>query len=220
MDGKGFDDLTRRLVTQRSRRSVLRGLVGGSAALVAAKAGASLAAPEDKVTICHWSEDLGTFEPISVSGNAVDAHLAHGDQICGEGQVCTADGCGSACFGVTIDANNGSPVDTGFFLAAGESVTVSVTGISAWCPVGCEVDADGSGPCDGGVGDATPFSCGSVVGAVGGGNIFPNYALFTQLGSNPTVITASSAGNLVLQYVDGCSFCYGDNYGSLEVAIC
>ena len=77
MDGNGFDELTRRLATGRSRRSVLRGLVGGGAALVAAKTGVTLAAPEDKVTICHWSEDLGYYELISVSPNAVAAHDAH-----------------------------------------------------------------------------------------------------------------------------------------------
>ena len=38
----------------------------------ASRAGAT---PEDKVLICHKGHD------ITVSGNAVDAHLAHGDQI-------------------------------------------------------------------------------------------------------------------------------------------
>jgi hypothetical protein len=51
--------------------------VGGGAALVAARAGSSLAAPAPKVAICHWSEDLGYYELISVSANAVPAHRAH-----------------------------------------------------------------------------------------------------------------------------------------------
>jgi hypothetical protein len=109
MDGKGFDELARRLATGRSRRSVLRGFVGGGAALVAARTGATLAAPAGKFTICHWSADLGYYELISVSGNALAAHEAHGDIIypdftdpatcgdcntqCGEGEICGEFGC-------------------------------------------------------------------------------------------------------------------------------
>lgn len=77
MDGRNFDDLTRRLATGQSRRSILRGLIGGGGTLLATKAGSSLAAPAPKVTICHWSPDLGYYELISVSQNAVSAHAAH-----------------------------------------------------------------------------------------------------------------------------------------------
>jgi hypothetical protein len=69
--------LARRLAAGRSRRSVLRGLVGGGTALVAMKTGPSLAAPAEKVTICHWDAELGAYALISVSGNAVAAHAAH-----------------------------------------------------------------------------------------------------------------------------------------------
>ncbi len=76
MDGLEFDAIVRRLATGQSRRSVLRGFLGG-VGLVAAKAGHTLAAPAPKVTICHWSEELGYYELISVSENAVPAHEAH-----------------------------------------------------------------------------------------------------------------------------------------------
>jgi hypothetical protein len=138
MDGKGFDELTRRLATQRSRRSVLRGLAGGGAALVAARTGATLAAPEEKFSICHWSADLGYYELISVSGNALPAHEAHGDIIypdftdqatcgdcntaCGEDEICGEFGCETVftgCFEAVLtglDGGNGVCVDDGLLV--------------------------------------------------------------------------------------------------------
>jgi hypothetical protein len=78
MDGRGFDDFVRRLATQRSRRSVLRGLVGGSVAVIATKAGGALAA--DKVTICHFPpENPANVQVISVGSAALPEHQAHGD---------------------------------------------------------------------------------------------------------------------------------------------
>jgi hypothetical protein len=54
--------------------------------LVFSSATAATAAPEGKVTICHIDQDdVVEGEPttvmISVSPNAVDAHLAHGDWV-------------------------------------------------------------------------------------------------------------------------------------------
>jgi hypothetical protein len=40
--------------------------------------GTALAAPAEKVDICHLDE-YGTYHLINVSGNAVPAHVAHGD---------------------------------------------------------------------------------------------------------------------------------------------
>lgn len=81
MDGRRFDDLTRIVASSRSRRSILRGLVGGAAALVATKAGVSVAAPpHGKVDICQFDEETGTYHLINVSTKAADAHRAHGDR--------------------------------------------------------------------------------------------------------------------------------------------
>lgn len=101
MDGNGFDDLTRRLATGRSRRSVLRGIVGGGAALAAARAGTSLAAPEPKVDVCHWDAAAGAFVWLSISQNSwLTGHQGQHaqDYLRGNG-CCTAGECGtdSAC---------------------------------------------------------------------------------------------------------------------------
>ena len=48
------------------------------AAMLVATALPTFADPLPKETVCHLSEE-GTYEEIEVSGNAVDAHLAHGD---------------------------------------------------------------------------------------------------------------------------------------------
>ena len=50
------------------------------AAMMVATMLPAFAAPLEKVTVCHLSEE-GTYEAIEVSGNSVDAHLAHGDFI-------------------------------------------------------------------------------------------------------------------------------------------
>lgn len=77
MDDRRFDDLTRRLARGHTRRSVLRGLVGGGAAVLATGAGSALAKPnpEKKVAICHFDADTGLYHEISISRNALDAHL-------------------------------------------------------------------------------------------------------------------------------------------------
>lgn len=53
----------------------------------AAKRG-GIPAKADKVDICHFDEDTGTFSVINISGNAVDKHIAnHGDKIPGGGEL-------------------------------------------------------------------------------------------------------------------------------------
>lgn len=77
MDGNGFDALTRRLATGRSRRSVLKGLIGGGAAVLAAGAGSTLAkpSPDKKVTVCHSDADTGQYYEISIATKALSKHL-------------------------------------------------------------------------------------------------------------------------------------------------
>jgi hypothetical protein len=58
------------------------------AAMMVATMLPAFAAPEEKVTVCHLSEEEGTYEAIEVSGNALDAHLAHGDFIVTETTPC------------------------------------------------------------------------------------------------------------------------------------
>jgi hypothetical protein len=48
------------------------------AAMMVATMLPAFADPLPKVTVCHLSEE-GTYEEITVSGNAADTHLAHGD---------------------------------------------------------------------------------------------------------------------------------------------
>lgn len=205
MEERGFDALTRRLANGVSRRSILRGFIGGGAALTAARmTGPVSAAPAPKVTICHFSEDTGTFAPITISGNAVDAHLTnHGDRY----QEVLAS--------FTMSATDPSPIDSGVYLNDGDSVLVTITGIAGWC-CGLQLDANGSAPCGF---EGIPFNCGSVVGVIGGGNIFADYSPFFPVGTGSTIAASGTSGNLVLQYVDGCSSCYGDNNGEFSVTI-
>src|SRR5262245_49840848 len=83
MDGRNFDDFARNLATGRSRRSVLRGLIGGGAALAGLKATGISAA--NKTTICHFPPDNpANLQIISVSNNSLPSHFAHGDMVYGD----------------------------------------------------------------------------------------------------------------------------------------
>src|SRR5690349_13391712 len=81
MDGKNFDELTRKLATGASRRNVLRGLLGGAAALGGLKATETLAAKEIKTTICHATSSASNpWVMITVNDNSLlPAHYSHGD---------------------------------------------------------------------------------------------------------------------------------------------
>lgn len=57
-------------------------LLAGSATVVSAQGG--------KTTLCHYSVDEDCWVTISVSDNAVDAHLAHGDSL-------DVDNCATTC---------------------------------------------------------------------------------------------------------------------------
>ncbi len=96
MDGNGFDDLTRRLATGRSRRSVLKGLIGGGAAVLATGAGSTLAkpSPDKKVTVCHYDASTGQYYEISIAKKALDKHLQNnpGDTL-GACAACTPVDC-------------------------------------------------------------------------------------------------------------------------------
>lgn len=102
MDGKNFDDLTRKLATGTSRRNVLRGLIGGGAALVGMKAADISAAPRTKVTLCHaTASDSNPWVMITVDPNSYDfqGHLNHGDFPAGTGtafQCCRAQDCAAS----------------------------------------------------------------------------------------------------------------------------
>lgn len=93
MDGTKFDSLAKELARGISRRSMLKGLIGGGAAAVATTAGANLAiAQSDRlVTICHQtsSETRDRFE-IQVAQQAVEQHLRKNP-----GDYAGACGCGS-----------------------------------------------------------------------------------------------------------------------------
>lgn len=94
MDGNGFDNLVRQLGRGQSRRTVLRGFLGGGVVLAAAGTRSALGAGPNKVSICHRTGN-GSFHLISVAPAAVDAHLAHGDDFLGSDAHCSA--CGDAC---------------------------------------------------------------------------------------------------------------------------
>ena len=108
MDTHRFDDLTRSLASGSSRRTVLRGLLGGVAALTGFRAGSTAAAPAAKIDVCHYDADTGTYHKINISQNASDTHLAHGDNAdigCAEGQTLNTDTCACEAAGPCPDCN-------------------------------------------------------------------------------------------------------------------
>lgn len=97
MDTRKFDTLTKSLATGTSRRSVIGGLFGGAFGITGLSRAA--AGPAPKVDICHYDEDTGTYHLISVSGNALKAHEAHGDHLAVDGS------CGTICAEINPDSS-------------------------------------------------------------------------------------------------------------------
>ena len=61
----------------RVRRLLLSALAPAMV-LVAATTATAVGSPQDKADVCHRAAN-GTFHEITVSMNALDAHLRHGD---------------------------------------------------------------------------------------------------------------------------------------------
>src|SRR5215207_587304 len=78
MDDQRFDQLARALGRGASRRAALKLFGAGALAGVAGLRASASAAPKGKVTLCHKPGTPDQAE-ITVSENAVPAHLAHGD---------------------------------------------------------------------------------------------------------------------------------------------
>lgn len=100
MDTRKFDAFSKSLATSASRRSVIGGLFGGALAMAGLSRAAG--APAEKVEICHLDEETGLFHMINVSGNAYDAHMAHGDfpagkVACEDHQQVSDEGCSCVC---------------------------------------------------------------------------------------------------------------------------
>jgi hypothetical protein len=151
MDSNRFDDLTRTLGTRRDRRGAVKFF--GAAALgavgVIGLRGSGGAAPGNKVSICHLTDD-GTYNYISVSSNAIPAHAAHGDVIAPDfaTDVANCGGCVIVC--------SAPEHATAFCGEAGCGFT---------CDPGYE--PDGNGGCE-----LTVIGCASAVLSGPGGSIF------------------------------------------------
>jgi hypothetical protein len=188
MDSNRFDDLAKGLAHQNSRRSVVKGIGGGAAAAVfglAGRRGAS-AAKAAKVGLCHV-EGNGSSHYIVVSGNALNAHLAHGDVVTDLTDTGNCGACGNACTApenATASCTDGAcgfSCNDGFELNDAGDACVAVS----LCDVGFEAVNGGcfqitgfSGPpcsaaCDNGFGNVDGsgnFLCGAVTGTPCGSN--------------------------------------------------
>jgi hypothetical protein len=65
-------------------------MIGLATLAIAVPGGMTLAAKADKVDVCHIAGN-GNVQVISVSGNAVAAHQAHGDALYVDGE-CQSEG--------------------------------------------------------------------------------------------------------------------------------
>jgi hypothetical protein len=153
MDGQGFDNLVRQLGRGQSRRTVLRGFLGGGIALAAAGTRSTIGAKPNGVQICHRTGN-GGFHLIQVAPAAVDAHLAHGDDFLGSDAHCSAcdDACGDGAYcndyscvpDEPIDCEAGSAPDGQGGCAECAAGSASADGL-ACVPCAAETYADSSG---------------------------------------------------------------------------
>ncbi|HET9662259.1 MAG TPA: carboxypeptidase regulatory-like domain-containing protein [Thermomicrobiales bacterium] len=151
MDRNTFDDFTRSLAIGTSRRRVLRGLIGGAAALAGVKATDTAAA--GKTTICHFPPDNpANVQIISVGNPALPDHFAHGDMVLGE--CCVYSECAPTMgdCGVLVDclADQGSPSscvysDDSSMCGGGDICNGLATCQGGTCGVGTPLDCSGYG---------------------------------------------------------------------------
>lgn len=121
---------------RQDRRAVLRAMAGAfSTAVVPA---ITVAKPAAKVDICHYDAEIDAFRLISVNGNALGAHLDHGDYEPywqGTCEICvTFAGFVDAQVNVARYSDTGlllspraSPVQVGPFMA-GDVLTITASG--------------------------------------------------------------------------------------------
>jgi hypothetical protein len=176
MDGRNFDELTRRLATGASRRAVLRGLIGGGAAFVGMKAAKTAAA--DKTTICHFPPGNPANVQINSVGNpSLPAHFAHGDTIYGDccvdddcaptiGECGVLDGClpdddnvSSCVYSPDNSLCSSACADQGYDQCCTSFCSESYV---------CEVQGTPGETCDDGVFCTDPDTCGEEPGVCGG----------------------------------------------------
>lgn len=108
MESQAFDDLTRKLATGISRRSVLKGMFGTTAAILAGTRAGSTLAGASKTGVCHYTgSGTNPWQYIDIADAAVQTHLDHGDDLYELGTSIKHCGvCGNTC----VDAPaNGSP---------------------------------------------------------------------------------------------------------------
>lgn len=141
MDSTRFDELARSLGQRRNRRSVMK-ILGGAALGTAGAVGlrsTANAEPAGKVGICHRTgSESNPYEYITVSANAADAHVAHGDTVtdltdtanCGAcGNVCSAPENATATCG---EAGCGFSCNEGFELSESGDSCVAISSAQCW----------------------------------------------------------------------------------------
>ena len=147
MEGKHFDQLTKRLGTGAARRRVLGGLIGVTAALVTgaalleAKPGKGKGKGQQKVTICHYqgTKEDGTpkYKALTLGAPGAENHLEHHEEDtpfvdCCPGDVCEPAECYTEASCVEGECTSTTPA------AVGTPCTAE-TGLPGFC--------DGAGIC-------------------------------------------------------------------------
>ena len=80
MENSRFDDFTRSLGRERSRRSVLRGLAGGLAALIPGGALAGVEMTGRSLVICHATGNPSApYQSVTIQQSDMNFHARHGD---------------------------------------------------------------------------------------------------------------------------------------------
>lgn len=192
-------------------------------------AASALAAPAPKVDVCHYDADGGVFHKINISGNALDAHIAHGDAVPGE-PVPTAAGyqfdsdCApvAVLFRLSTIEVSGVGWPSYFTVEEGRAYELRASGTYSW--------GDENDPNHPLVGDAQCVS-------IAGGAYFANYSPVPMLevtvdesdgswqpsGCDPLhQYTASGVGDgdvHSLRILDAGPVPYGDNSGFISVEI-
>jgi hypothetical protein len=110
MEAERFDSWTKGLATRANRRTVLRGITAATLGALGLRAQETAAQPQT-VTICHWDDESGIYQQLTIPEAALGGHGRHAGDVLNPDFTSDAHcgSCGNTCTGGATCGGGGTP---------------------------------------------------------------------------------------------------------------